>query len=246
MIRTPGRRRSRLAVLGLAVLANASAVTFPLGAQPTVTITFDAPPLTPITGTTTYLSQGYAFGCVDANTGAACSSLGAIPADNAAYTGSAALFNNNIFGITTLARQDGGAFDLLSLRMSPFGFGAGDTRYAGPVVFEGLLAGGATVTQTFITTPPVGAPTTYAFPDAFRGLVSLRYRGEGFGPTATSVGPVVDDVVLRQAAVAVVPEPSPVALTATGLLGLGLVARRRRRAAAARHARRAALAGGAR
>lgn len=229
MHQTSRPRHSLAAALGVLVLSGLSPA--PSAAQPTATITFNeiTPPATAGARTigTPYLTQGYTFGCVDASTGAPCSSLSVLGTGNAAYTGSAALFNNNVFGITTLAREDGGAFDLLSLSMAPL---FATAPFTGPVVFEGTVAGGGTATQTFLLAPPVGALTTYTFSGAFRGLVSVRFRGLGFGAAANTVAPVVDDIVVRQVATEVVPEPATVALLATGLLAVGGAAVRRRRA----------------
>lgn len=70
-----------------------------------------------------------------------------------AYPGSPALYNGNlVFGITTLARQDGGAFSLRSVDMAA----PSVLLPGGPMAFEGMLTGGGTVTQTFNVTAPLG------------------------------------------------------------------------------------------
>ena len=221
-------RRSLSAIAALAVAGGLSPVVSSAAAQPTTTITFGN--LSATTGSSAYVEQGYTFGCVNADTGTACGTLTAPASSSAAYTGSPALFNNNVAGITTLGRVGAGAFDLLSLRMAPFATaGTGAGAFVGPVVFEGTRRTGGTVTQTFDVVVPAGTLTTYTFAETFRDLLAVRYRGRNFEPAFVFVVPVVDDVVVRASATpAVVPEPGTWALLGTGLLALGGVARGRR------------------
>jgi hypothetical protein len=219
------RTRRALPAVALAVVAVVTGAA-PLAAQPTTTITFNDL----AGGQATYASQGYVFGCVNADLGTPCSSLTTVAPGSAGYTGSPALFNNNAVGITTLARQDGAAFNLLSLAMAPFTSNAANL---GPVVFEGRLAGGGTVVQTFTLSGAAGVLTTFTFSSEFRNLLSVRYRGRDFAPAFTGIVPSVDNVVVQQfVPTAVVPEPGTWALVAAGLAGVGGMATRRRRPAA--------------
>lgn len=223
-------RRRLAALAGLAVL-----LAGPAAAQPTTTITFDEPG--PMPGMvwqpnmSEFVTQDFRIGCTNSNTGTVCNTLTVIGAASPAAPGSGALLNNNLFGITTITRVDGGAFDLVSIAASPFAPG-----FAGNLVFQGMLATGATVSQTFALTGPVGAPTTFTFSEQFRGVVWVRFGGDANPP----VVPVVDQIVLRDAAgigmpggpgvPSVVPEPATVVLLGSGLVALGGmgVARRRR------------------
>jgi hypothetical protein len=231
---TPATRHARWRT---GVIAGAFAVCLSaasaLGAQ-TTTITFNEITVPPGTVSqplpTPYATQGYVFGCVNASTGAPCGTPGLAvvgPASFPAYPGSSALYNGNLaFGITTLARQDGGAFSLLAVDMARLSF----LVPGGPMVFEGMLAGGGTVTQTIDVTPVApGTLATYGFASTFQNLLSVRFRGGGFGPGSTSIASVVDNVVVSAGPATVVPEPSTWALLSTGLLVLGGVAAARRR-----------------
>lgn len=218
--RTGGRLATGVRVAALAVPVAASAAV----AQGPVTITFDDLPTALSSSRAQYVSLGYRFDCVSATDGSSCASLTSLPATHPAYTGTPALFNNNIYGITTLARVDGGAFDLTSVRLAPFMTGSAGSGF----VFEGVTTAGATVTQTFTLTGTVGALTTYSFTSLFRDLRSVRFRAGGFGAAANQNVPVVDDLVI--APTATVPEPTVMALTAAGLVALAATARRRARA----------------
>ena len=222
-VRSP-RATARIAVAALVAAIVAAAPGAALGAQPATTITFDeaGPPpgmVWQMVGTE-YLASGYRIGCTQAQTGTICSSLAVIGTASPAAPGSPALFNNNLFGVTTIARTDGGAFDLLSIAASPF-----DAGLAGNLVFEAMLANGTIVSQTIALTGPVGSPVTYTFADQFRGVSWVRFGGD----TDPIVAPVVDAITLRPASASVVPEPATVALLGGGLLalaGVGLVRRR--------------------
>lgn len=141
---------------------------------------------------------------------------------SANYLGSTALWNGDgtgVTGITTLARADGQAFDLLSIDV-------GELNVSGPgiagVTFEGVLSGGGTVTQSFTTD-------------------GVRSTGSGF-QTFTLVGftdvlsvswlqatPFIQfDNVTTASDADAVPEPAALGLLGLGLAGLGFVRRRGR------------------
>jgi hypothetical protein len=220
--------KSRAAVVLVLVAAAVCSVAAPVAAQPTTTITFDEiEPERPIHALPApYATQGFVFDCIYSDDGTPCRWLHSFGPTHAAYPGSPALFNNSLFGITTLARQDRGAFNIFALDLAPFISSA----YWGPVVFEGTLADGGTVTETFAVSGVPGALTTFTFSSSFRNLRSFRYRGDGFGRAPTSVAVTVDNVVVQAvgpAGPAVVPEPSTWALLGTGLLAVGGITRRR-------------------
>lgn len=62
----------------------------------------------------------------------------------------------------------------------------------------------------------------------------MRFRGGGFGPAGTTIGAVVDNVVVSAGPATVVPEPAAWALLGSGLaVLLAMATRRRTRAAVA-------------
>lgn len=192
-------------------------------AQGTTTLTFGPVPTTAGGSVlpTPYVTGGYTFGCINANGGTACNSL-TIPGTGlgAAFTGTAALLNNNIFGITTLAQVNGTPFDLLSVTLSPF------NALQSSVTFEGFLAGGGAVQHAFVLATAPGTLETYAFAD-FVGLSSLQYRVGGFGPLGVDNAVQASEFVVSPTTTA--PEPSSTALLASGLVALVPLARRRTR-----------------
>ena len=207
------------------VLILQGAFVCPVGAQGTTTLTFGPVPTT-AGGTVIpnpYVTQGYTFGCINANDGTTCHSL-EIPGTGLGprFTGTAALLNNNIFGITTIAQTNGSPFDLFSARVSPFNVLATPL----PLVFEGFFASGGTVTQSFAYTTSPGTLATYTFGPQFADLVSVQYRVGGFGPGAVDDVAQVSDFVVSSPTTT--PEPGSITLFASGLIVLAPFVRRRR------------------
>ena len=198
------------------------------GAQ--TTIDFAVLPVPPVGSTAVpapYSQDGYRIGCVSANAVNPCPSFSLAGPAAAFYTGGPALSLNNAAGIVTLNRENGGLFDLLSIRLAPITVGSGQ-----PVnmVFEGTLGSGGTVNQTFSVAPTPTVLGTFSFANTFRDLVSVRFRVNNFEPALVSNGPTFDDIVVRDAATTV-PEPGTWALLGTGLLAVAGVAAGRKRGA---------------
>jgi hypothetical protein len=213
-------------VLGLLITVSIleSALAQPIDAQAT-TLTFG--PVPTMAGGTAipnpYVTQGYTFGCINADDATACSSL-EVPGTGLGvrFTGAATLFNNNIFGITTIAQANGSPFDLFSARISPFNV----LQTPLPLVFEGFLASGGTVTQSFAYTTSPGTLATYTFGPQFVNLLSVQYRVGGFGAGPVSDAAQVNDFVVSPATTT--PEPGSITLIVSGLIAIAPFARRRR------------------
>lgn len=219
--RTIRRVGRRLLATGALVVASAGA----LEAQRT-TITFDGLGATDDGSGVTRVANCYREGgLVFRLTGQPCglpavdqpASLMTYTPDNGSYTGSAALFNEASLGTQVRLTATGGRrFSLFSLDLAPlFLFpGGSDTQM---VTFTGTQVGGMTVTRMF---------------DLALGETALqRVRLEGFRNLTSATLDFGDPDGAAQfdnIGASVVPEPSTYLLMATGLLGLGAVARRRR------------------
>lgn len=216
------RRAGRRLLAGLALVA-ASAVTA-AGAGAQTTITFDGITGDDGSGVTRvdncYAEGGLVFTLVGQPCGAADpntpSPFYSYTPDNGSYTGSRALFNEAFLGTQVRVSGVGGArFSLFSLDLAPiFVFpGAPGTQ---TVTFTGMRMGGMMLSQTFDLA--LGGLLQTVQLNGFTDLESVTFD---FGnPDAAAQ---FDNIAAQ-----VVPEPSTYLLLASGLLGVGVMARRRR------------------
>jgi len=115
-----------------------------------------------------------------------------------------------------------GRFGIFSIDIADELFGV---NIAGPLTFTGSRGIGLPpVTQTFQFTPEPGAPafTRFFFNADFADLQSLSFPVQGL------VGGSAPIYQFGNITYSLVPEPSTVALLATGLVGVGFFARKRR------------------
>lgn len=134
------------------------------------------------------------------------------------YTGSVALFNNDFGGgENRLARADGGLFQLhaislTSLYLNVFGDAA---DYPVSVTFNGSLADGGNVSQTFLLADNSGMQSV-SFDAGFTNLTSVSWSNDGNFHQYDNIN------------VTAVPEPSGIALSLAGLLAIAGIQHRRR------------------
>lgn len=133
----------------------------------------------------------------------------------------------------TMTRSGGGLFALSSFDgAGTFNFGDGSTFIPNQIDVTGVLAGGATVSQSFQIDKSTGANgglnfTSYAFSSSFNNLVSVRFSSSGSDLDAFN-GFSVDNI--NATAVSAVPEVETYAMLLAGLGMTGFAARRRRKA----------------
>ncbi len=130
------------------------------------------------------------------------------------YSGSTALLNNNYLGQTVLARVDGGTFNLSSIILATlYPMDAPDNTPAS-VIFNGTLASGATVSQSFTVNGTSGTQV-FSFGSDFNNLVSANWEQTPYAHQFDNVD--------------VTPTPIPAAAWLLGSGLMGLVGLRRRK-----------------
>lgn len=130
------------------------------------------------------------------------------------YSGSTALFNDTIGGVTKLVKDGGGVFDLNSIDLAEL-----NGNRVATVTFTGNLSGGGTVTQSFTLDGNAFAPETFSFV-GFTNLVSVTWGQD-------SPFHQFDNIVLDEN-LAPVPVPASLPLVLTALAGLGFASRRKK------------------
>jgi len=157
-----------------------------------------------------YSADGFV---ITSNTGLA-DSFGYMQTGASLYTGSTGLFNAYFDTLTVLVREDGGAFNLLSLDLAHL---FAETGAPGLVIFTGNLVGGGTVDQQVWVT---GGATAQTFALGFENVLSVSWA---HGDSVFQF----DNIELTDASPIPVPEPAPLLLLGLGLLSL-LAGRRRK------------------
>lgn len=143
---------------------------------------------------------------------------------------SSALINANQRSILTMSRVGGGTFSLNSFfaggRTADFAPGSPVTSYSvatGIDILGNLLGGGTVSTSVTLGSVAPYSWSQFFLTSQFSNLTSIRFTAQGDGSNPEFL---IDDIVVDSQSV--VPEPESVALVASGLFGLGVVARRRR------------------
>ena len=87
------------------------------------------------------------------------------------YTGSSALLNNAVNGITTMSHMSSGLMTMRNISLSELSPSGGSST----VTFTGVVSGGGTVTQSFSLDGTFGNEV-FTFSSAFTDLVSLSWN----------------------------------------------------------------------
>ena len=146
------------------------------------------------------------------------------------FAGSTGMFGGIPGWNTTMSKLGGGPFSITSIDVAQSG-GGGNSVYS--IIFHGDLIGGGTILQQFnYQTYGLGRPS-YTHEVFGAGWTNLADFWWDAGVGQFGNGQVqVDNINLDQGIGSITaPEPASFLLVASGLLGVGMVARRRRRAA---------------
>jgi len=128
--------------------------------------------------------------------------------DSQFYAGSVSFITNYTDDFPILIRQGGGTFDLISIDLDSLWLGNAN------VEFIGVLEGGGTVTQSFVTDSTRNSMQTFTF-SGFNDLVSVSWDDLEFATLHH-----FDNIVAN------IPEPASIAFLALGVM---LAGRKRRK-----------------
>ncbi|MGD2052778.1 MAG: VPLPA-CTERM sorting domain-containing protein [Gammaproteobacteria bacterium] len=160
-----------------------------------------------------YIEAGYIIQDPGVEQGGDNNAFAVYGTDNPNFSGSTALYNRAVNGVTSVSRQDGAAFNLFSIDLAELN---GNVTYPSvlSVTFEGLFTGGGVVTQTFQLDGDAFGAETFVF-NGFNNLASVTWMQE-------TPFHQFDNIVVNA-----VPVPAAAWLFASGFLGLAGVARRK-------------------
>ena len=159
-----------------------------------------------------YIEAGYIIQDPDKASGTKNNAFAVYGTENPGFSGSTALYNRTVNGVTSISRQDGTPFNLFSIDLAELNGDVGSPDVL-QVTFEGLFAGGGTVSQTFQLDGDAFGAETFIF-TGFNNLASVIWVQE-------TPYHQFDNIVLSA-----VPVPSAVWLFLSGLLGLAGIGRR--------------------
>jgi len=167
---------------------------------------------------TTYSEGGFTLITTGANAGFGFARYGT---DSDRFPGSTVLLNNTVDRDTVLTKDGGGSFSIGAISLATTNVVSGSFD----LLFTGTKSDNSTVDQTFSIDNTTYALETFLFSSAFTDIVSLRW-------TQGRPSHQFDNLVLDEA-VSAVPAPAGFLLFMTGLMGLGIMARRSRKPSAA-------------